>query len=81
MMHSMFYGQAPSYISEIVTPVQSHIYQSVPTYVRRKTETTTFHGAIISVPVLFSFRKRTLESGGHTLKIYKPVETTGAFGC
>jgi len=23
--------------------LQSHIYQAVPTYVRRKTETTTFH--------------------------------------
>ena len=40
MMHSVFYGQAPSYISEIVTPL-THLpaYQAVPTYVRRKTET------------------------------------------
>ena len=45
MMHSVFYGQAPLYISEIVTPV-THLPGRMGLtniYVRRKTETTTFH--------------------------------------
>ena len=34
------HGQAPSYLTLLL---QSHIYQAVSTYIRRKTETTTVH--------------------------------------
>ena len=41
MMHSVYYGEIHRIYLTLL--LQSHMYQAVPTYVRRKTETTTVH--------------------------------------